>query len=649
MTSFPLYLLAVQLLLLSLAGLTSAKPALPHLLNCPANGHHGSGQPRVFNLDITWEDHAPDGFVRKQFLVNGSFPGPTLEMNQGDQVRVVVRNRSPFNTTIHCHGIEMLNTPWADGVPGVSQRHIQPGHSYTYAFNATQYGSYWYHSHTMGQIDDGLLGAIVIHPGKSTPTPYHLIANCGKDSLEAADIAAAVAGVQPLLLSDWQHMTSMERHDVSLESGIEMPCYDSLLFNGQGSIQCLPQAEIDALTDDAQRAFLTRGGGSRLTAKGCLPGDVVGKVLAAGFSTNLSAIPPTIFDTCVNSSGSQAVLSYSAPAQSKINLGIKLGSSKAATKGPSGTWVALDLIGAFGLLTASFSIDETPMWVYAVDGAFIVPQKVDAITISLGARYSIAFKLSSPGIYPMRLASVTTAQTLAAHAILEYSTPSQEAQVAASQRGPTVASITPRGAGVDPSVVFFNQSDIKAYPPQAVSPTVDQTVIMYMRVAGHAHEWALNSTIYPMALDMVASPLLFAPDPQRLNNVTITTLNDTWVDVIFVTDTYPMPAHPIHKHSNKMFLIGQGHGAWKWDSVDEAMADMPDQFNLVDPPHRDTVETLDAEKEPSWIVVRYHVVNPGAFMLHCHIETHLVGGMAVVIQDGIDKWPSVPEEFLAMA
>ncbi|KAL5604004.1 uncharacterized protein BROUX77_004190 [Berkeleyomyces rouxiae] len=550
MASLSLRPLLAQLLLLSLTGLISAKPILPSL-NC--NTDDSPSQLRYFKLEVTWADYAPDGFTRKQFLVNGIFPGPTLELNEGDQVRVDVHNKSPFNTTIHYHGIEMLNTPWSDGVPGVSQRHIHPGQSFTYAFNATQYGSYWYHSHTMGQIDDGLYGAIVIHPRQSAPMPFHLISGTGQDSPETAAIHAAVAAVHPLILSDWQHLTSSKRHELSLASGIEMPCYDSFLFNGRGTVQCLPQAEIDAATDDAQRAFLEAGNGTELTAKGCLPGFVVSNVLAAGFSTDLSVVPPDIFDKCTNTSGSQTVLSYSAPSHTDPNLG-----ASSLPSDPDSTWVALDLIGALGLLAPVFSIDEMPMWVYAVDGAFITPQKVDAITMSNGARYSVVFKLSTPGIYTMRLASTTTAQTLTASAQLAYSVPAQDAASAFAQRGPTTASITPRGAGSDASVVFFNQTAMQPFPAQAPALTADQTVVMHMRVAGRAYEWALNSTVYPMALDMAAPPLLFVPDPERYNNVTITTRNDTWVDVVFVTDTYPMPAHPIHKHSNKMFLIGQG-------------------------------------------------------------------------------------------
>lgn len=66
--------------------------------NEPRSGRKG------FDLTITWEDHAPDGFNRKMLLVNGTSPGPLLEMNEGDWVEIAVHNQSPFNTTIHYHG-----------------------------------------------------------------------------------------------------------------------------------------------------------------------------------------------------------------------------------------------------------------------------------------------------------------------------------------------------------------------------------------------------------------------------------------------------------------------------------------------------------------------------------------------------------------
>jgi hypothetical protein len=46
------------------------------------------------------------------------------------------------------------------------------------------------------------------------------------------------------------------------------------------------------------------------------------------------------------------------------------------------------------------------------------------------------------------------------------------------------------------------------------------------------------------------------------------------------------------------------------------------------------------------MALRYHVENPGAFLFHCHMQTHMAGGMAVAMLDGVDKWPEVPQQYI---
>lgn len=59
---------------------------------------------RYFDFTVTWAQNAPDGVKRNMFMVNGQFPGPKMELVQGDSVVVKLRNSSPFNATIHYHG-----------------------------------------------------------------------------------------------------------------------------------------------------------------------------------------------------------------------------------------------------------------------------------------------------------------------------------------------------------------------------------------------------------------------------------------------------------------------------------------------------------------------------------------------------------------
>jgi hypothetical protein len=79
--------------------------------------------------------------------------------------------------------------------------------------------------------------------------------------------------------------------------------------------------------------------------------------------------------------------------------------------------------------------------------------------------------------------------------------------------------------------------------------------------------------------------------------------------------------------------------------VAQAAKHMPESFNFKTPQIRVTFATLPAANGPTWLALRYHAVNPGPFLLHCHIQVHQSGGMALALLDGIDKWPGIPEEY----
>lgn len=358
-------------------------------------------------------------------------------------------------------------------------------------------------------------------------------------------------------------------------------------------------------------------------------------MLAAGKETEVSAIPPEIFDECIPSKGPKEIINVK------------------RTKCEKRKWFAIDVIGAFGLLTAAFSIDELPMYVYAVDGEYIEPQLVTAITVTNGDRYSVLIDLTNaqPGDYPIRVASVSTVQLMASTATLSYS-------VEETDKAP-ITSTTPyileNGRPASPETVFFSQIAQRQFNPPETLPApgtyrAAATYKLTMRISGNTYEWALNGTSLPHkhtdAHTNDLPVLLFDPEPYRADNHTITTENNTYIDLVFVTSTAQQPAHPIHKHGNKMFLLGYGEGLFPWASVEEAMGAVPQAFNFVDPPRRDGFATRPAGSGPQWMAVRYHVTQPGAWLLHCHIQGHLLGGMAMIIQDGIDAWPTIPREYL---
>jgi manganese oxidase len=95
---------------------------------------------------------------------NGSCPGPTIQIQQGDRVRVIFENHLPESTTVHWHGLEIPIEQ--DGVPWISQKPVPPGEKYTYEFTVHQEGTFFYHAHSAMQEMLGQIGLFIAHPEK---------------------------------------------------------------------------------------------------------------------------------------------------------------------------------------------------------------------------------------------------------------------------------------------------------------------------------------------------------------------------------------------------------------------------------------------------------------------------------------------------
>ena len=132
------------------------------------------GDIKVFRLTahVFKRQIAPDKTV-DVWGFNGSAPGPTIQVTQGDKVRVVFRNELPEASSLHWHGFE--DQIGYDGMPGISQEPVRPGQSFTYNFTIRQEGTYFYHSHMAMQELAGMLGAFIMHP----KVPYR--PHCDKD------------------------------------------------------------------------------------------------------------------------------------------------------------------------------------------------------------------------------------------------------------------------------------------------------------------------------------------------------------------------------------------------------------------------------------------------------------------------------------
>ncbi|TFZ05004.1 multicopper oxidase family protein [Ramlibacter rhizophilus] len=100
---------------------------------------------------------------------NGQSPGPTIEVVEGDRVRIFVTNKLPEHTSVHWHGQRLPSG--MDGVTGLTQPGIPAGRTFVYEFTARRPGTFMYHPHgdEMVQMAMGMMGFWVTHPKERHP------------------------------------------------------------------------------------------------------------------------------------------------------------------------------------------------------------------------------------------------------------------------------------------------------------------------------------------------------------------------------------------------------------------------------------------------------------------------------------------------
>lgn len=315
---------------------------------------------REYEFHISHGLAAPDGFWKPMILVNGQSPGPLIEANAGDTVRVTVNNHMPnASTSLHFHGLNQHNTTWMDGVAGVSQCGIPPASSWTYEFAVgDQRGTFWYHSHAAMQYTDGLYGPIVVHdPGERVPRSdagrvVFLGANYHSYAGELADKYLAAG-------SPWDPDTA----------GVEPLC-DNLVLNGQGVSDC------------------------------------------------------GVMSTTYNYSSSSSSASSSSPLRVDHEHHHHDGLQQPACTGGQmytttirpGSTLRLRLINHSSYLSYWFSIDGHDLTVVEIDGTEVEPVASRGVHVNIGQRYSVIVNATEEvGDYYIR-------QTLERDCFLPYST-----------------------------------------------------------------------------------------------------------------------------------------------------------------------------------------------------------------------------------
>ncbi|KAF2664586.1 putative multicopper oxidase, type 1 [Microthyrium microscopicum] len=496
-----------------------------------------TGKVRAYNWEVTNTPCSPDGNSRVCSLINGQYPGPTVFADWGDTIQVTLKNSLPTNGTgLHFHGVRQLNTNSQDGVPGVTECPLAPGDSKTYTFQATQYGTSWYHSHWSAQYADGVVGPIVVN-GPATAN-YDI------------DLGAYPVSDWFSRFTAWQFLYNA---NVTLQEGLAPPPGDTIVING----------------------------------------------------------------TNVNSSGG--------------------GKYNQVTLTPGKTH-RLRIINTSSELSLRVTLDGHTFTVISNDWVPIQPFETNQLLLTVGQRYDVIVTANqTAGNYWFRADAANECQEFVnsnAKAIFTYDgTPVATPNTTGVQYDtgclePDASLLVPYWPTTIPSSNFL--SEVSDMPVNVTIPglnTNGQSIVAWViDTTAIKVDWedpslkyiADNNTNYPSTYNVLSLP-----------NENIWTY---WIIHEAAGNPVQVP-HPMHLHGHDFWILGRGNGTFNSANVTG--------LNFVNPPRRD-VTLLPGS---GWVAVAFPTDNPGAWLMHCHVSTHISAGLGVQFLEAVDQLPQPTDDW----
>ncbi|KAK1437121.1 hypothetical protein QVD17_02906 [Tagetes erecta] len=505
-------------------------------------------------------------------VVNGTLPGPTLRVQEGDTVVVHVFNRSPNNVTIHWHGIFQRRTQWADGPEFVTQCPIRPGGNYTYRFNLTgQVGTLWWHAHSQW-LRATVYGALIIRPRRGQNYPF-----------------ARPFGEDTIMLGEWWNADPNVVESSALATGAAPNISDAYTINGwPGDIltntSCRPNNTyrmnvvrgrtylLRIINAALNNQFFFKIANHNLTVVG------VDAAYTNPFQTDVVVVGPGQTTDVLLTANQSPGLYYMAanPYASAIAVPFNPNITTAilAYQNARQTTPTLPTLPAFNDTPTAFTFSSnltalvtSPFW-------SPVPQTVDEnmfITIGLGLS-ACGTNQTCGGIFNQRLAA-----SMNNHSFV----------------------LPPRISLLE--AYFRNISGVYTtdFPDQP------PLVFDYTNVNNSFNQSLLMT--------------------EKLTSLKRIKFNSTVQIVLQNTALIGIENHPMHLHGFNFYVLAQGFG--NYDPTND-----PRKFNLVNPQERNTLGVPVG----GWAVIRFRANNPGVWFIHCHLEVHLPWGLgtAFLVENG---------------
>ncbi|XP_033096053.1 laccase-1-like [Anneissia japonica] len=193
-----------------------------------------------FNMtDCDSQDCVPlNGVGRAILTVNRQFPGPKIEVCEGDSIEVAVTNHlsNAEGTSIHWHGVHVRNRQYMDGVSMLTQCPIPSYASFLYSLEVHPVGTHWWHGHSGMHRSDGIFGALIVRQAPSRDANYLLY---------DYDLSEHI-----MLVHDWLDQITVVKFSAHHhDDGSNKP--ESVLINGKGKRQ-------EQTNDQGQTKFTPR-------------------------------------------------------------------------------------------------------------------------------------------------------------------------------------------------------------------------------------------------------------------------------------------------------------------------------------------------------------------------------------------------------
>ncbi|XP_041025221.1 laccase-7-like [Juglans microcarpa x Juglans regia] len=500
--------------------------------------------------------------------VNGSLPGPEIRVQDGDDLVVHVVNKSPYNITIHWHGVFQLLSAWADGPAYVTQCPIRPGQTYAYKFKITrQEGTLWWHAH-VSWLRATVYGALIVTP-RLGPTlfpfrkPYQ-------------DVS--------ILLGEWWNANVVDVENQGLALGAPPNISDAYTINGQpGDLYSCSKENTYKLTVVEGKTYMLR------IINAALNNQMFFKI--ANHTMEVVAIDasytmPYVTDVVVLAPGqttdvllvaNQTVGSYYMAASPYISVqGISIPFVETAT---TGILVYEDATSATPLMPDLPAFDDTTTahkFYSNLTGLVSWPTWV-SVPKEVGVEMFMTFGLNLAPCGGGDTCAGPFGQRISASMNNEsFELPSRLSMLEA----------------------FFNKvggiytTDFPSKPPVV-----------------------FNYTDPSISFDQ---SLLFAPKSTKVKKLKY---NSVVQIVLQNTALIARENHPIHLHGFNFHVLAQGFG--NYDPVNDRK-----KFNLFNPQIRNTI----AVPTGGWAVIRFKANNPGIWMAHCHLDVHLPWGLGMAFE-----------------